>query len=108
MVSAVRARRLIRALGNYIGGDVMTVKNEPAFDKAICERLAKDPSSIFISYAWDNEDHKRWVSKLGKSLIKTGHSVVLDQFENFSNPAYLIAYGLSCRNVVIVMSPEFL
>lgn len=35
----------------------------------------------FISYAWDNEEHKQWVLKLGADLRYHGVDVILDQWD---------------------------
>jgi len=36
--------------------------------------------SVFISYSWDDEDHKRWVRRLAQGLVRRGFELVLDQW----------------------------
>ena len=36
--------------------------------------------TVFISYSWDDEDHKRWVAKLATELRKGGAEARLDQW----------------------------
>ena len=38
-------------------------------------------SKIFISYSWDNDEHKKWVKKLATDLRKNGVDVILDQWD---------------------------
>lgn len=36
---------------------------------------------VFISYSWDNEDHKKWVINLANRLFENGVRVLLDFYE---------------------------
>ncbi|MNW93005.1 SEFIR domain protein [compost metagenome] len=36
---------------------------------------------VFISYSWDDEDHKNWVLNLTKRLFETGVKVILDRYK---------------------------
>lgn len=38
------------------------------------------PPSCFISYSWDNEEHREWVRKLATRLRESGVDAILDQF----------------------------
>ena len=40
----------------------------------------KDPKA-FISYSWDNEDHKKWVAQLAADLMGHGVDCILDQWD---------------------------
>jgi TIR domain len=37
--------------------------------------------TVFISYSWDNEEHKDWVAHFAVQLENDGLSVILDQFD---------------------------
>lgn len=37
--------------------------------------------SVFISYSWDDENHKKWVLKLADRLMSRGIDVILDQYD---------------------------
>jgi TIR domain len=37
--------------------------------------------TVFISYSWDNEEHKEWVAHFAVQLENDGLSVILDQFD---------------------------
>ena len=39
------------------------------------------PPTAFLSYSWDNEEHKAWVKKLAARLRADGVDVTLDQWE---------------------------
>lgn len=36
---------------------------------------------VFLSYSWDDSEHKRWVLNLAKALVANGVDVILDQYE---------------------------
>ncbi|WP_281612918.1 toll/interleukin-1 receptor domain-containing protein [Flammeovirga sp. SubArs3] len=40
-----------------------------------------DNPKVFISYSWDDEDHKQWVLDLSKRLFENGVEVILDRYE---------------------------
>jgi thioredoxin len=40
--------------------------------------MAKSQSTCFISYSWDNRQHRDWVLRLGQDLLASGVSVALD------------------------------
>ncbi len=42
---------------------------------------ALEPKKVFISYSWDNEEHKKWVLDLADSLVRNGVDVLLDRYE---------------------------
>ena len=42
----------------------------------------KQTPMVFISYSWEDEEHKNWVRKLAEDLVKNGVDVRLDQWEN--------------------------
>jgi hypothetical protein len=42
--------------------------------------MARLTPSAFISYSWDNEDHKTWVRELSERLVINGVQVFLDQW----------------------------
>lgn len=39
---------------------------------------------VFISYSWDDDEHKNWVLGLGQKLTERGFHVILDQFDLFT------------------------
>lgn len=44
------------------------------------ETVGKAPKA-FISYSWDNEDHKNWVARLAADLREHGVDCILDQWD---------------------------
>lgn len=43
--------------------------------------MESENKKAFISYAWDNEDHKKWVLKLATNLRSHGVDAILDQWD---------------------------
>lgn len=89
----------------------MTIPSEHApkletADPTRCKKLSQDPLSVFICYSWESAEHKAWAYKLAAALTNCGCAVVLDQTEN-TTWHVVAAYGMSCRNVLLVASPGF-
>ena len=38
-------------------------------------------TKVFISYAWENEEHREWVKALADRLLSDGIDAVLDQYD---------------------------
>jgi hypothetical protein len=47
---------------------------------AIETEIVENPK-VFISYSWDNEDHKNWVLNLAKRLRENGVDAIIDRYE---------------------------
>lgn len=43
--------------------------------------MEKEPKKVFISYAWEDEEHKQWVRELATRLRNHRVDVILDQWE---------------------------
>lgn len=66
---------------------------------------------VFISYAWDNEEHKRWVKKLSDDLRKK-YSIytLLDQYlPGGANLIDFMRQGITryAHKVLVVGSPRY-
>ncbi|HVG60677.1 MAG TPA: toll/interleukin-1 receptor domain-containing protein, partial [Hyalangium sp.] len=64
------------------------------------------PPECFISYAWGNPEHERWVERsLATDLVKAGVQVVLDRWENSrigaSVPRFVERVAKSDRVIVV-------
>lgn len=67
--------------------------------------------ACFISYAWGDPTHERWVVKLAEDLRKADIDVVLDQWENpaiGSNVARFISRIATSDFIVVVGTPSYL
>ena len=69
------------------------------------------PPECFISYAWGNPEHERWVEhSLATDLLKAGITVVLDRWENrrigASVPRFVERAG-ECDRVIVVGTPLY-
>jgi hypothetical protein len=45
------------------------------------EKIQSENPKVFISYSWDNDNHKKWVRDLAEKLIRNGVDVSLDQYK---------------------------
>lgn len=65
---------------------------------------------VFISYSWDNEDHKEWVLALANKLCADGVDVKLDRYEAGlgTNLPYFMEDAIRLSNrVIIVFTPNY-
>jgi hypothetical protein len=73
------------------------------------EQRATAPS-CFISYAWGNAEHERWVEQLATDLLQAGLDIVLDRWENdrigASIPRFIERIGSTDR-VIVVGTPDY-
>jgi hypothetical protein len=57
------------------------IKNHEDFSKIhFYESVGINLENVFISYSWDNDDHKKWVRELATRLRSDGIDVTLDQW----------------------------
>lgn len=66
---------------------------------------------VFISYAWDTEEHNRWVLKLADFLIEEGGlEVIIDQYDlrPGGDLNYFMESGLEkADNVIMILTPKY-
>ncbi len=67
------------------------------------------PKTIFISYSWDNEDHKEWVLNLANNLVKNGIDVILDQYDLSAGQemTYFMEKAMTSDKIVMIMTPNY-
>ena len=69
------------------------------------------PPESFISYAWGNEQHERWVERqLATDLQKAGIDVLLDRWENQKIGSSVVRFVErihGCDRVVVVGTPDY-
>ncbi len=71
----------------------------------------EDNFKVFISYSWDNDEHKIWVRNLADKLINDGIEVLLDQYDLKIGKSILQFAELSIENsdrVIVVFTPNYL
>lgn len=61
----------------------------------------------FISYSWDNEDHKNWVKKLATNLRSHGVDAIVDQWTRLGDDlSFFIEQGLTNSHLVICVCSD--
>jgi len=66
--------------------------------------------SIFISYSWDSEEHRRWVRGLAERLVSNGVDVRLDQWHispGDSLTAFMEEQIASCQHTLVICTPSY-
>jgi hypothetical protein len=65
--------------------------------------------TIFISYSWDNEDHKEWVLNLANGLVTNGIDVLLDQYDLSAGNemTYFMEKAMTADKVIIILTPNY-
>lgn len=70
----------------------------------------KSPPKVFISYSWDDTEHKLWVKNLAEQLRANGVDVIFDQYElspgkNLTN---FIENNISkAKRIIIIFTPNY-
>lgn len=71
---------------------------------------SKNPK-LFLSYSWENDEHRRWVLKLAADLIRNGVRVLIDEWDltDYKDDLHLfMEVGIRESDyVVLVCTPEY-
>ncbi|WP_295230643.1 toll/interleukin-1 receptor domain-containing protein [uncultured Chryseobacterium sp.] len=65
---------------------------------------------VFISYSWDDDEHKEWVLKLANRLSSDGVEVILDRFylKPGANLQHFVENNLErAHRVIIIFTPNY-
>ncbi|MCH5254292.1 MAG: TIR domain-containing protein [Lachnospiraceae bacterium] len=94
-------------------------ENNSLYEKRIIDSLIQyfdkrklampKPITIFVSYAYDNEEHKEKVESFVEMLLQMGFDAKMDSMLKSEYPDIdqMMIYGLNCDKIVIVLSPEY-
>jgi hypothetical protein len=66
--------------------------------------------TVFISYSWDDDEHKTWVRELAERLVLNGVHVKLDQWDvvpGDSLTEFMEAQITACDFVLVICTPEY-
>lgn len=65
---------------------------------------------IFISYAWEDEEHKQWVKRFANQLIADGIDAVIDQYDLTLGdrlPHFMEQFISEANYVIIICTPTY-
>lgn len=68
------------------------------------------PPKVFVSYSWDNDEHKDWVRTLADRLMSDGVEVILDQWHlrlGDQLPHFMVRSISEADFVLIVCTPSY-
>ncbi|MBO6077155.1 MAG: toll/interleukin-1 receptor domain-containing protein [Bacteroidaceae bacterium] len=70
--------------------------------------MESDNKKVFISYAWDSEEHKKWVLKLATNLRSHGVDTILDQWDaRLGNDlSFFMEQGLTNSHLVLCICSD--
>jgi len=87
------------------------IKGEkPKTEKPKQETIKEGIETVFISYSWDTEEHKKWVLGLADQLVKEGVNVILDRYElrpGKSLPHFVETAIKKADRILIVFTPNY-
>lgn len=66
--------------------------------------------TIFVSYSWDSEEHRRWVRELADALqAQHDIEVTLDQYDLYGGRdlMHFMDQALACERIVVVSTPGY-
>jgi GTPase SAR1 family protein len=67
--------------------------------------------SCFLSYSWEDDEHRRWVTRLATDMAKADVDVIYDQWDNLeigSNLASFVDRVFACDFVALIGTPGYL
>ena len=70
----------------------------------------KQDPHVFLSYSWDNDDHKNWVRNIADHLLADGIDVTLDQYDlrGGQDRHFFMENGVRrATHVIIVCTPDY-
>ncbi|WP_422361042.1 toll/interleukin-1 receptor domain-containing protein [Reichenbachiella sp.] len=93
-------RKSINPIRSLLGGEKPISENQ----------ISDEVPTVFISYSWDDEDHKNWVLNLANNLVKEGVNVLLDRYElrlGENLPHFVETSIKNADRILIVFTPNY-
>ncbi|MCA6066509.1 toll/interleukin-1 receptor domain-containing protein [Chryseobacterium sp. RG1] len=94
----------VQQIENIIGGEIVTIPS------SLEQKKENKNPTIFISYSWDNEEHKKWVLDLSDKLCTDGINVILDRYylTPGKNLPHFVENNLNKANrIIIIFTPNY-
>ena len=94
----------VNPIRSLLGGEKPIQKPNPE------NQISDEGPTVFISYSWDNEDHKNWVLNLANNLVKEGVNVLLDRYElrlGKNLPHFVETSIKKADRILIVFTPNY-
>jgi hypothetical protein len=66
----------------------------------MAEETTGAPPKAFLSYSWDDEDHKQWTKALATRLRSDGVDVTLDRWAAVPGDRLLSSTGFFARRII--------
>jgi len=95
---------------HYAGASCQPLNSEVIRNESDVDEKGMTYPKSFISYSWDDEDHKRWVRMLAENLQRNGVKVFLDQWDlhlGADLPQYMETCVRDVDYVLLVCTPSF-
>ena len=70
--------------------------------------MEAENKKVFVSYAWDSNEHKQWVAKLATNLREHGVDAILDQWDVRlgDDLSFFMDHGLTKSHLVICVCSD--
>ena len=94
----------VKPIKTLLKGERPIIKSLPT------KEISDGVTTVFISYSWDNEDHKKWVLDLANRLVKEGVNVLLDRYElrpGKNLPHFVETSIKKADRILIVFTPNY-
>ncbi len=85
-------------------------RENPKIEKPKKKVVNESVATVFISYSWDTEEHKKWVLDLANNLVKEGVNVLLDRYElrpGKSLPHFVETSIKKADRILIIFTPNY-
>lgn len=115
-----RNETLLRIINELNGSSTNNVGNDNHYPKSIEDwyennssstkkiKMPDIPPQVFISYSWDNVDHKNWVLNLANELRNNGINSIIDQYvlKGGKNAPYFMEQSIEKSDKVLIIFTE--
>jgi len=105
IVEPFEIEKIIPIKNLFKGKRIESLKPKPKVKKE-----SDNIETVFISYSWDDIDHKEWVLILANNLITNGVNVILDRYElglGKSLPFFVEQSIKVADRIVIILTPNY-
>jgi hypothetical protein len=82
----------------------------PKINEPISTETFLESPTVFISYSWDSDEHKKWVYNLAEKLAEKGIRVILDQYSlrlGKSLPHFVEQSISKSDKILIIFTPNY-
>ncbi len=102
--------RILDVLSSFKPKEVQELRKMLGLKTTSNNRQSNRKPKVFISYSWDDEEHKKWVSSFAQKLIENDIEIILDQFDLTpgKNLIHYVETAISKSDrIIVIFTPNY-